>query len=174
MLTLAYHEAGHILAGLVFGFDCESATIEPSPGQSGETVTLMPLEALYVGGPLSPDHILTVERLLVQSLAGYHAAMLSGASEDTIPATVYKEDFCHANESARVLARQPSLSADVVDHFAKGHARAHFLAQTSGEMIRAVALALLDRRTLDRQGIRAAIAGQSLSDVQARFAGYWR
>jgi ATP-dependent Zn protease len=118
----AYHEAGHLVIGIIFGFRCSSVSIRPDEarGSLGRTA---PIEG-HTGEPQSRE---TVERWLCVLFAGYAAevrfapdareAAREGARGDDEQAEQFLKRAAMANNSVRSLLRART-AALVEQHWA--------------------------------------------------------
>jgi len=121
----AYHEAGHLVIGILFGFRCSSVSIRPDEAR-GSLGRVVPLEE-RTGGQLAEISRETVERWVCVLFAGYSAevrfapdardAAREGARGDDEQAEGYLERAAMATGSIRSLLRART-AALVEQHWA--------------------------------------------------------
>jgi ATP-dependent Zn protease len=117
----AYHEAGHLVIGMLFGFRCSSVSIRPDDAR-GSLGRVVPLEGH--GGQVAVEISRgTIDRWVSVLFAGYAAevrfapgardAAREGARGDDDQAETYLERAGMANDSTRHLLR--ARTADLVE-----------------------------------------------------------
>jgi ATP-dependent Zn protease len=148
-ISTAQHEAGHALVGLLLGLTPRSITIEPGFGSEGVTTWA---RASGTHGAF--------ENIIVR-VAGSEAEKMFGSADEG-----HEKDL----ELARVIAGLIYSDDDVDDvddviERARGIARS--ILEANFIPLAALAVALIDRRTLDLAEIEEAIAANSAVDDDA-------
>jgi hypothetical protein len=168
---VALHEAGHILCGKAFGFPVGLATIDPCDGYAGM------VRASADNSFLSPEHVAELcakVRPLMPAIgepradiAEFHAhahcrtiELLAGSESERLfhaddPPLRAEHDLQEARSFAGIICTSPT-SLDAFIAYARVEARA--MLADHRHVVQALALALVERRTLDGTAIDAIIA----------------
>jgi len=146
----AYHEAGHVVVGIIFGRVPQSSTILPDGnGRLGETKFDETLDYMK-GGPnrwVEPGYRHYIEGRVVGQLAGTAAHDLNepGRAHDT-------GDTKDENDAKELIEYQVSHELRN-GYLEKSKQTATDLLKRHGHAVEVVAQALLDQTTLDRSAL---------------------
>jgi ATP-dependent Zn protease len=143
--STAQHEAGHALVGLLLGLTPRSISIEPGSGSDGRTTW----------AEVSESHG-AFENIIVR-VAGSEAEKMFGSADEG-----HESDLKLARGIAEWI---DSDDDDIDDVIERAHGCACRILKANFAALTSLAVALLDKRTLDRSEIEEIIAAAPLPDV---------
>jgi ATP-dependent Zn protease len=150
---LAYHDAGHAVAGHVLGLTVEGLSIVPDEHYAGLADVPVDLDSAY-GSPEESDDYL--RRHLVCFLAGAVAEeILTGEPVELGPGSMYRGDWNGATDCVVALAGKDvkRQAAESEEAFTKTRA----ILRENWAVVVALAEALIEHRELTREQVLAIV-----------------